>query len=219
MQASLEPALNLYTLNRLTEGRDPETIGHVERVCAYSAIIAEHLMGCRRFRPAVDEHFVRQIGMAAALHDIGKCDVPESILLKPGPLSPREADVMQRHTVLGAQALAKRLAGHPDAEFRAMAIEIALTHHERWDGHGYPHRLKGNKIPAAGRIVALADVYDALTSKRVYKDAFPHDLARTVIFRDRGTHFDPAVVDAFVATEHALINAADEYAGRRSKAA
>jgi putative two-component system response regulator len=219
VQVSPQPTLNLYSLTRLTEGRDPETVGHVERVCAYSAILAERLITCRRFRPAVDARFVCRIGLAAALHDIGKSAVPESILLKPGPLSAWESIVMQRHTVLGAEALTESLADHPDDEFREMAIEIALNHHERWDGHGYPHCRRGKEIPPAARIVALADVYDALTSKRVYKAAFPHDLARTVIFRDRGTHFDPAVVDAFVATEHLLLNAAEDYAEQQKQAA
>jgi putative two-component system response regulator len=219
VQATQQPSLNLYTLTRLTEGRDPETTGHVERVCAYSAILAQKLMTCRRFCPAVDVAFVRRIGLAAALHDIGKADVPQAILLKAGPLTARESKVMQLHTVRGAESIAEQLADHPDAGLREMAVDIALTHHERWDGRGYPYGRKATDIPAAGRIVALADVYDALTSKRVYKAAFPHELARSVLLGDRGTHFDPAVVDAFTACEDALLNAAGEHAAQRARAA
>jgi putative two-component system response regulator len=207
--------LQLYTLTRLTEGRDPETVGHVERVCAYAGILAERLSTHRRFRGTVNAAFIGRLRLAAALHDIGKAAVPESILLKPAPLNPLEAAMMRQHTLLGADALAESLRDHHDAAFRAMAIEIALTHHERWDGRGYPHGLAGDAIPVSGRIVALADVYDALMSKRVYKDAFPHALARNVVLGDRGSHFDPAVVDAFTATESALIAAASEHAERR----
>jgi putative two-component system response regulator len=207
--------LKLYSLTRLTEGRDPETSGHVERVCAYSGILAERLTTHRRFRRTIDSSFIQRLRLAAALHDIGKAAIPESILLKPAPLNGLESAMMRQHTLLGADALRESLRNHPDEAFKSMAIEIALTHHERWDGGGYPSGLAGDAIPVSGRIVAVADVYDALTSKRVYKDAFPHELARSVLVRDRGTHFDPAVVDAFHACENALIAAAQDHAERR----
>lgn len=207
--------LKLYTLTRLTEGRDPETAGHVERVCAYSSILAERLITHRRFRGTINPAFIQRLSRAAALHDIGKAAIPEQILLKPAPLDELEAAMMRQHTLLGADALRESLRDHPDDSFKGMAIEIALTHHERWDGGGYPNGLAGDAIPVSGRIVALADVYDALTSKRVYKDAFSHELARSVLLRDRGTHFDPAVVDAFAASESAMIAAAHQHAEQR----
>jgi putative two-component system response regulator len=219
VQQSLRPDFNLYSLTRPTEGRDRETLGHVERVCAYARILAGRLTTHRRFRDTVDADFVDRLGSAAALHDVGKVAVPDAILCKPGPLTEGESSLMRQHTVLGAESLAKSLRDHPDVDLKDMAIEIALTHHERWDGHGYPRGLRAEAIPVSGRIVALADVYDALTSKRVYKDAFPHDLARTVILRDRGTHFDPAVVDAFVASEGAMLAAASDHAERLALAA
>ena len=213
------PALRIYPLTRSAEGRDPETIGHVERVCAYSAILARQLSGHRRFRGTVTDAFVRRLAVAAALHDAGKASIPQSVLLKPAPLTEAESDVVRRHTTLGAEAIDRLLADHPDVAFRDLAVEVALTHHERWDGTGYPRGLAGETIPVGGRIVALADVYDALTSKRAYKAAYTHDLARGVVLHGRGTHFDPAVVDAFVAAEHAVLAAAAEHAERQLRAA
>lgn len=211
--------LRIYSLTRLTEGRDPETLGHVERVCAYAGILARRLTSHRRFRQTVDAAFIRRLTVAAALHDAGKAAIPDDILTKPAPLNDFESAVMRQHTILGAEAVRDMLRDHVDPSFREMAVEIALTHHERWDGTGYPNGLSEEEIPASGRIVALADVYDALTSKRTYKDAFSHELARSVIVRDRGSHFDPAVVDAFLASEQAMIDAASDYAERRRVAA
>ncbi len=206
--------LRIYPLTRLTEGRDPETLGHVERVCAYAGILARKLTTHRRFRHTVDAAFIRRLTVAAALHDAGKAAIPDHILTKPAPLNAWESAVMRKHTELGAEAVSEMLRDHVDAEFRDMAVEIALTHHERWDGTGYPTGLREEEIPVSGRIVALADVYDALTSKRTYKDAFSHGMARSVIIRDKGTHFDPAVVDAFLASEQMMIDAASDYAER-----
>jgi putative two-component system response regulator len=208
-----------YPMPRAAGGGDAETVGHVERVCAYAAILSAKLTTHRRFRGTVDAGFVRRIGSAAALHDVGKASVPYAVLCKPAALDDWEATLVRQHTTLGAESLGRSLAGHPDAAFREMAVEIALTHHERWDGTGYPRGLAGEAIPASGRIVAVADVYDALTSKRAYKAAFPHDLARSVLLRDRGSHFDPAVVDAFVAAEGAILAAAGEHAVRHAAAA
>ncbi|QOV91528.1 HD-GYP domain-containing protein [Humisphaera borealis] len=219
MPQNVLPHLRIYSLTRLTEARDPETLGHVERVCAYAGILARRLTTHRRFRATVDTAFIRRLTVAAALHDAGKAAIPSRILLKPAPLSDFEAAIMRQHTTLGADAVREMLRDHVDPMFREMAVEIALTHHERWDGTGYPYGLSGEQIPASGRIVALADVYDALTSKRTYKDAFSHELARGVILRDRGSHFDPAVVDAFLASEQAMIDAAIDYAERKRQAA
>ncbi|MDB5297729.1 MAG: response regulator receiver protein [Phycisphaerales bacterium] len=187
---------------------DAETIGHVERVCAYAEVLARRLVGHRRFRGTVTEAFVRRLGVAAALHDAGKAALPPALLRKPARLTPAEIVIIRRHPTLGAAAVERLLAGHPDAALRAMAAEVALTHHERWDGDGYPHGLVGDAIPISGRIVAVADVYDALTSARAYKPALPHAAARAEIMAGRGTHFDPAVVDAFAAAEPAILGIA-----------
>ena len=218
--ATLDPAI--AALTRLAEGRDAETAGHIDRVCAYTQLLARSLGGAKRKRPGgppLNDDYIRRLGEAAALHDIGKTDVPDAILQKPGRLTDLEVLVMRRHTTRGAEALEQSLADHPDAAFRDLAVEIAATHHERWDGRGYPSRLARTDIPLAGRIVALADVYDALTSRRVYKDAFPHGEARRLILEGRATHFDPAVVDAFLACEQAFIAIATEYAERVARAA
>lgn len=214
MPQTAPSSFRIFPQTVLTDDRDPETIGHVERVCAYAGILARSLSNHRRFQRTVDVSFIRRLTVAAALHDTGKASIPPAILHKPGPLNDRETSVVQQHTSLGAEAVRKMLRDHVDADFREMAVEIALTHHERWDGAGYPNRLAGNAIPISGRIVALADVYDALTSKRIYKDAFSHKEARNVIVTDRGSHFDPAVVDAFIASESAMMETATDYAER-----
>jgi putative two-component system response regulator len=208
-----------YPLPRAAGHGDVEAAGHVERVGAYAAVLANQLASHRRFRDTVDGRFVRRIVAAAALHDAGKAGVPYAVLCKPAALNDWESALVRRHTTLGAELLERSLADHPDAAFRELAVEIALTHHERWDGTGYPRGLAGDQIPVGGRIVAVADVYDALTSARAYKAAFPHELAKGVILRDRGTHFDPAVVDAFVAAEGMLLAVAGDHAVRRAAAA
>ena len=137
--------------------------------------------------------------------------IPDSVLLKPGRLSDREFDIMKEHAMLGAQTLDAALRAFPGVKFLEMAREIAATHHERWDGTGYPAGLAGPAIPLSGRIMALADVYDALSSKRVYKSAFTHEIARSMILKDKGTHFDPDVVEAFAKTEEQFIHIRARY--------
>jgi cyclic di-GMP phosphodiesterase len=191
--------LALFALAKLAESRDNETGAHLERVREYSRLLARELQV--RGRPGVTDEFVRNIYLTSPLHDIGKVGVPDSILLKPARLSDREFQIMKSHTTTGAETLDAVLRLSPGAEFLQMARDIALTHHEQWAGAGYPHGLSGEQIPLAGRIVALADVYDALTSRRVYKDAFPHELARGIILEGSGKHFDPAMVEAFLKLE------------------
>jgi response regulator RpfG family c-di-GMP phosphodiesterase len=145
---------------------------------------------------------IQTIVVASSLHDIGKVAIPDSVLLKPGKLTPRERALMQQHTTIGAECLQtiKRRLG--EDRFLDVACEIALAHHERWNGQGYPNRLKGQEIPLVARIVAVADVYDALTSERVYKRAMSHIQARNLIVRGSNEQFDPAVVEAFLSVEH-----------------
>ncbi|MDX9722827.1 MAG: response regulator [Myxococcota bacterium] len=194
----------IMALAKLAESRDAETGGHLERIREYSRLIAVELQARGVHPSLLDDAFIANLYAASALHDIGKVGIPDQILLKPGKLDPDEFAIMQQHTMIGARTLRMVQAQYPQNGFIALGIEIAESHHERWDGSGYPHRLQGEQIPLAGRILAIADVYDALTSRRVYKDAFSHEISRTIILEGRGKHFDPEVVDAFEARQHAF---------------
>src|SRR4051812_27220670 len=181
-------------LARVVEYRDNDTGGHIERMAEYSSLIALTLG-----LPAED---CRELRLASTMHDIGKVAVPDAILLKPGRLTPQERTVMETHARVGHDML----AGSGSALLE-LAATIALSHHERWDGAGYPRRIAGDGIPLVGRIVAVADVFDAVTSKRVYKDAADVDTAVGIVREGRGTQFDPAVVDAFLAALPAILRA------------
>jgi putative two-component system response regulator len=187
----------VFALAKLAESRDPETGEHLERLRSYSQILAEELRSHGPYQEQVDDHFLEDLYRSSPLHDIGKVGIPDAILRKPGRLTPSEFEVMKQHTTIGAEALeqAMRLTGC--GGFLAMAVDIARYHHERFDGTGYPCGLRGLAIPLPARIVALADVYDALTSVRVYKEAYPAEQARSMILEQEGQHFDPAVVAAF----------------------
>ena len=148
---------------------------------------------------------------SAPLHDVGKVGIPDSILLKPGKLTDEEFVVMKTHAQLGADALEIAEARLGSNSFLRYAREIAACHHEKWDGTGYPRQLKGDDIPLSARLMALADVYDALISKRVYKPAFDHDKAKSIILEGDGSHFDPRVIEAFLSCENDFIDIAAEY--------
>lgn len=195
----------IFAMAKLAESRDPETGWHLERVRSYSKVLAQHLSTAPKFQDTIDQEFVRLIYLTSPLHDIGKVGIPDGVLLKPGRLSDREFEIMKSHTTIGAQTLDAALQLFPEVKFLQMAQEIALGHHERVDGTGYPRGLKGDDIPLSARIVALADVYDALASKRVYKNAFTHEVAKSIILKDSGTHFDSGVVEAFIAEEDQFI--------------
>lgn len=197
--------LLIFTLAKLAESRDNDSGAHLERVRIYSRMIAGHLAGQPKHRGQVNAEFVRLIYLTSPLHDIGKVSVPDDVLHKAGPLTHHEFEIMKTHTTRGAETLEAVLREYPTARFLRMARDIAASHHEWYDGSGYPRGLAGDEIPLCGRIVALADAYDALTSKRVYKDAFPHAKARAAIIEGRGSHFDPDVVDAFVANEERIV--------------
>jgi putative two-component system response regulator len=197
--------LALFALAKLAESRDSDTGAHVERVQSYSRIIARNLSAEVKACNGVDDEYIRLLYQTSPLHDLGKVAIPDSILLKPGKLTPTEFAIMETHTVVGAKTLDAALARFPNARFLQMAREIAVTHHERFDGSGYPNGLVGEQIPLCGRIVAVADVYDALTSRRVYKDAMTHEQAKTIILQGRGSHFDPEVVDSFARGEQQLM--------------
>lgn len=191
----------IFAMAKLAESRDPETGEHLERMRGYSRILAHHLLKNGDYGEEVDEDFVRLIYLTSPLHDIGKVGIPDSVLLKPDRLSDREFEIMKSHTTIGAETLEAAHRQYPAVRYLQLAQSIALTHHERFDGTGYPNGLFGDRIPLSGRVVALADVYDALTSKRVYKPAFSHDVARSMIIEESGSHFDPVLVDAFIQCE------------------
>lgn len=191
----------IFALAKLAESRDPETGHHLERVQRYSRLLAETLARNKKFADQIDPEFVRLVYQTSPLHDIGKVGIPDAVLQKPGRLTADEFEIMKTHALIGAETLEAALAHYPHARFLQVARDIALAHHERWNGKGYPQGIAGEEIPLAARIVALADVYDALTSKRVYKDAYSHEVAHEIILGDAGSHFDPAVVEAFQQVE------------------
>ncbi len=197
-EALLARRAALCALAHLAELRDPETGNHILRTQAYVRELALQLRSQPRHAVTMSDRWIELLYESAPLHDIGKVGIPDHILLKPGPLSAAEWQVMRTHTTLGARAieLAERDVGGA-VDFFTIAREIALSHHERWDGGGYPQGLAGTAIPLAARIMAVADVFDALISPRVYKRPMPVAEARRIILADAGTRFDPDVVQAF----------------------
>jgi len=188
----------IRALAHLAEIRDPETGNHILRTQNYVGTLALRLVGHPRFEYALKSINVDLLVKSAPLHDIGKVGIPDQVLLKPGPLNAEEWAVMKTHAQLGADAIARAEADvEQPLPFLGCAKTIARWHHERWDGAGYPDGLSGEAIPIAARLMALADVFDALINKRVYKPALPLEEARAIIHEGRGSHFDPDVVDAF----------------------
>ena len=191
--------MTIFAMAKLAESRDTDTGMHLERTREFATILARHLARRKKFAGVVDEPFIELIRATSPLHDIGKVGIPDCILLKPGRLSRGEFKIMKRHTVEGFRTLQQTAERFPDARFLRMACDIAAHHHERWDGTGYPDGLAGEDIPLAARIFSIADVYDALVSKRVYKGAYSHEMAVDLIRQGKGSQFDPDVVRAFSA--------------------
>lgn len=191
----------IFGLAKLAESRDPDTGHHLERIALYSTRIAQAVRRHPKFRDVVTAQFVRTIGISSALHDIGKVGVEDAILLKPGLLTETERHRIQVHAALGGDCIRQIERRLGNSTFLSMAREIALYHHERWDGQGYPHGLKAEDIPLAARIVSIADVYDALSVKRVYKEALPHEICVDKIRREAGKQFDPDLVEVFLSIE------------------
>ncbi len=189
----------MFVLASLAESRDPETGEHLERIRSYCHILTEELRNNSSYAEQIDDKFVENLYRSSPLHDIGKVGVPDCILLKPGSLTDEEFEVMKQHSIIGAEALSRTIRSVTSADFLEMAADIAHYHHERFDGNGYPEGLKGTQIPLAARIVALADVYDALTNTRVYKPAFRPEIAYMIMCQERNKQFDPVIVDAFIA--------------------
>jgi len=208
----LTQRVSIRALAHLAETRDPETGSHILRTQGYVNQLAIGLRRHPRFVAALNDRFIQLLSLSAPLHDIGKVGIPDHILLKPGPLTQDERAIMQSHARLGSDAIeqAERDIEMP-LEFLSVAKQIARWHHEKWDGSGYPDGLVGDAIPVSARLMALADVFDALISVRVYKPAMSYSTARDIISADRGKHFDPDVVDVFVGDFANFIAIADRY--------
>lgn len=191
----------LVAVTRLAEFRDTDTGDHIGRTQTYCRILAEALHRDSPYAGQIDDQFIELIYHAAPLHDIGKVGVPDAILLKPGKLDHDEFETMKRHVEYGVAALDDILTGNPGNRFIAMGRALTASHHEKWDGTGYPAGLAGSDIPLSGRIMAIADVYDALRSRRPYKEPFPHEKAAAIIRDGSESHFDPALVAAFMGVE------------------
>jgi putative two-component system response regulator len=196
-ELALTKEVTIEAMAIIAEWRDPETGGHIKRTQNYVRLLAEHLATTPKYASALDENTVELLYLSAPLHDVGKVSIPDSILLKPDRLTDDEFMEMKRHTTRGRDALAtaeRKLGGN---SFLRLAREIAYGHHERWDGKGYPQGIAEDATPLPARLMAVADVYDALTSRRVYKPALPHEEVANMIRQGRGGQFDPDVVDAF----------------------
>lgn len=210
--------VTILGLATLAETRDNETGAHILRTQRYVRALAQHLKDHPKFKTELSPENIELLFKSAPLHDVGKVGIPDAILLKPGKLTDDEFKIMKTHAELGAEALRIAEEGLGSNSFLHYAREIAATHHEKWDGSGYPNALSGEAIPLSGRLMAVADVYDALISKRIYKPAFPHDKAMSIIREGRGTHFDPDVVDALDAVETEFIAIAEQF-GEHAEAA
>lgn len=191
----------IEAMGELAEFRDPETGAHIKRTQHYVKTLAEQLFRNNDFPKELDNEGITLLYKSAPLHDIGKVGIPDSILLKPGKLTPEEFTEMQNHTLYGQSVIKKLENRVGKISFLKYANDIIVSHHEKYDGSGYPNGLAGDQIPLAGKIMAIADVYDALTTKRVYKEAFPHKKVMNIMNEGAGCHFDPIVFNAFLEVE------------------
>ena len=205
--------VTIRLIGSLAETRDNETGNHIRRTQNYVKILAQRLSAHPRFAATLTLPVIESLYKSAPLHDIGKVGIPDNILLKPGKLTDEEFEVMKTHTTLGREAIerAEKELG-VEVRFLRFAKEIAQSHQEKWDGSGYPEGLAGEAIPLSARLMAIADVYDALISKRVYKPAFSHEESIRLIAKGRGSHFDPDVHDAFLAVAEEFHRIAQAYA-------
>jgi len=196
-EISASQIATIHALVKAAESRDDDTGTHIERTSLFCKLIADKLFEARLYPELIDKVYAENISKASPLHDIGKVGIKDAILLKPARLTPEEFETMKTHVTIGKATLARAQSTYPGNIFLRIGIQIAENHHEKWDGSGYRNGLAGEDIPLSARIMAVSDVYDALRSKRVYKDAFSHEKARAIIVEGRGTHFDPVIVDVF----------------------
>jgi len=205
-------SVSIRALAHLAEIRDTETGDHILRTQSYVEVLAKHLQKHPRFSNTISNHYIQLLVKSAPLHDIGKVGIPDNILLKPGKLNDAEREIMKTHAEMGALALERaEVDVDKPVEFLILAKEIAHWHHERWDGKGYPDGLQGNDIPISARFMALADVFDALISRRVYKDSMPFEEAQDIIATERSRQFDPDIVDAFLDCYEEFAHIAEKY--------
>jgi putative two-component system response regulator len=219
-QLSAIQDVTIRAMASLAETRDNETGSHIRRTQSYVKLLAEQLRDHPRFRDFCTPANIDNLFKSAPLHDIGKVGIPDHVLLKPGKLTADEFEVIKDHPRIGRDAIERALAdlGDEDAQFLQVAQDIAYGHHEKWDGSGYPQGIGGDDIPIPARLMALADVYDALISRRVYKPAMPHEEAAAIIAQGRTTHFDPDVVDAFLAIDAQFHQVAQRFADGQHEA-
>lgn len=207
----------ILVLADMVENRDEGTGDHVRKTAAYVGITARKMKELGYYKDMMTDRFIRDCIRSAPLHDIGKISVSDVILNKPGRLNDMEFELMKEHTTAGKRVIEQVIAAMPDADYMEEAKNVAGYHHEKWDGSGYPEGLAGEEIPLSARIMAVADVFDALVSKRCYKDSFSYDNALSIIKEEAGTHFDPLVADAFLKSEKEVIEVADRFAAREKK--
>lgn len=212
LELALTQEATIESMGTLAEYRDPETGGHIKRTQNYVKILANHLSDHPRFSGFLDGSMIERLYRSAPLHDIGKVGVRDNILLKPGRLTDDEFEEMKKHIYFGNNAILSTEKNLGQNTFLSLAREIAFGHHEKWDGSGYPLGLKEDAIPISARLMAVADVYDALISKRVYKPPYPHETAKKIMVAGKGIHFDPDVLDAFLDLEQTFRTIALEYA-------
>ncbi len=211
MEVNRSHQATIVAMGALAEYRDPETGNHLRRTQHYVKMLAEELSKMPDFAEYLSTKRIDVLFKSAPLHDIGKVGVPDSVLLKPGKLTAKEYEIMKEHTIFGKNAIHEAQNQlELSNTFFSMSEQIAAYHHERWDGKGYPHNLAGTDIPLSARLMAIADVYDALVSKRIYKPSFPHEDAVQIIKENSGSQFDPDIIKAF-------LNIADKFAGIMEK--
>ena len=217
-ERTLEIALTrdtaIHGMAALAGTRDHETGNHIRRTQRYIRLLARHLSRHPRFREFLGERNIETLFKSAPLHDIGKVGIPDSILLKPGRLDSEEFEVMKTHATLGRDALPTDGEQAGSIPFLSMARDIAHSHHEKWDGSGYPQGLKETAIPLPGRLMAIADVYDALINERIYKPAFSHETAVEIIQAEKEKQFDPDIVDSFLHLQEEFYDISRQFSDR-----
>lgn len=203
--------LVLYTIGQVLEARDMETGNHIERVQLYTRRLATQLQKNPKYTEQLSLCYIDSLALSSTLHDIGKVGIPDVVLRKVGKFTPAEYETMKKHTLIGAEIIDNVQKRFPNAEFLEISKEVILSHHEHYDGSGYPHGISSDEIPLSARIVALADVYDALRSPRVYKEPYDHDRSMRIIQEASGKHFDPDVVQAFLQIHHEMESISNEF--------
>lgn len=201
----------IFALVKLAESRDDDTGVHIERTAQLCKLFAEKLTSIPQFKDIVDHVFIDNIYKSCPLHDIGKVGIPDAILQKPGRLTWEEFEIMKSHVSIGKNTLKEVSDRYKKSSFLKMGMEIAGNHHEKWDGSGYPQGISGTSIPLSARIMALVDTYDALRSKRVYKDAFTHEKSLSIIKKGKASHFDPLLVDVFIKHQKEIMALYDHF--------